>query len=139
MAGEAPSRRGLDPVPARIPRLPGAAAPREQHPPAPVATSGLPLDPAPPVPAARAAGTGGRSRSASSRPREFQLDKEPRDFIDSTVFAIRLRTESTFDRSALVRGIVKAIRRSGLDLAGRCNTEEEVTAYLLGVLGVGVG
>lgn len=124
MRDEAPPRRGLEPVPGRVPRLPGAGArPVESLPvgtPAPPRE--IPRAPAPPA----SAGDG-----RAVRPREFQLDKEPRDYLDTTAFAIRLRTEAAFDRSALLRGLVKAVLRSGLDVASRCDSEEDVIAYLL--------
>ena len=70
----------------------------------------------------------------SFRAREVQLDKESRDYVDSTVHGIRLRTETAFDRSTLVRGILKAVRRSGVDIASRCDSEDDVTEYLLRLL-----
>jgi hypothetical protein len=80
-------------------------------------------------PAAPAAG-GGRS----FRAREFQLDKESRDYVDSTVHSIRLRTETAFDRSTLVRGILTAVRRCGVDIAAHCDSEDDVADYLLRLL-----
>ena len=124
MPDEALPRRGLEPVPSRVPRLPGAARPAET---AVAQSPAAPPREVRPARAAEAVPADGRS----FRPREFQLDKEPRDYLDTTAFAIRLRTETTFDRSALVRGLVKAVLRSGLDVAGRCDSEEEVTEYLL--------
>jgi hypothetical protein len=119
-------RRGLEPVPGRIPPLPGAGQRREDRPPEPAPA---PAAVAPP-PAPRAPASAART-DRNVRPREFQLDKEPRDYVDTTVHAIRLRTETSFDRSALVRGILKAVRRSGLDIAARCDSEDDVTEYLL--------
>lgn len=119
-----PPRRGLEPVPGRVPRLPGAG-PRPSGP--AVADAAPPPPAAAPSGASPADGAGGRS----FRPKEFQLDKESRDYLDTTTFAIRLRTETGFDRSALVRGLLRGVLRSGLDVAGRCDSEEEVTQYLL--------
>ena len=120
-------RQGLEPVPARIPPLPGTSQRRDERPPADAA-------PTPQQPAAMertaAPAVGGRS----FRAREFQLDKESRDYVDSTVHSIRLRTETVFDRSTLVRGILKAVRRSGVDIAARCDSEDDVTEYLLRLL-----
>ncbi|HEX6036784.1 MAG TPA: hypothetical protein VFZ20_02065, partial [Longimicrobium sp.] len=98
-------RRGLEPVPGRIPPLPGTGHRRDDGPPPPEAAR-APAAVAPP-PASRAPVATGRTER-NVRPREFQLDKEPRDYVDTTVHAIRLRTETSFDRSALVRGILKA-------------------------------
>ena len=122
-------RRGLEPVPGRVPRLPGAG-PRPSG--AAVADSASP----PPVQTPSGASATAAADGRSFRPREFQLDKESRDYLDTTAFAIRLRTETGFDRSALVRGLLRAVLRSGLDVGGRCDSEEEVTEYLLRFLPV---
>lgn len=120
-------RRGLEPVPARIPPLPGMPQRRDERPPADAA-------PPPQQPAAMAPPAAPAVAGRSFRAREFQLDKESRDYVDSTVHSIRLRTETAFDRSALVRGILKAVRRSGVDIAARCDSENDVTEYLLRLL-----
>lgn len=110
-------RAGLEPIPGRVPPLPGA--PR----------SGAPVDSAPAAPA----GDPGRAERRSARPAyralESQVDPEIRRYLETTAFTIRMRTEGSFDRSALIRGIIRAIVRSGLDLAS-CDSEDEVTAAL---------
>lgn len=120
-------RRGLEPVPGRIPPLPGTGQRRDDGPPPEPARAPAAVAP----PSAPRAPTSAVRTDRNVRPREFQLDKEPRDYVETTVHAIRLRTETSFDRSALVRGILKAVRRSGVDIAARCDTEEDVTEYLL--------
>lgn len=131
---ESSQRRGLDPVPpARVPRLPGrgpapeppAAAAEPAHAPAAAATGSAPAE------RGASGSQGGGAAGRTLRPREFQLDKVERDWVDTTALAIRLRTETNFDRSALVRGILKAVRESGLGIGDRCATEQDVYAYVL--------
>jgi hypothetical protein len=133
---ESSQRRGLDPVPpARVPRLPGRGAPPE-----PPAGAIEPALAAPAILDGVRNERGGTAPSASARtlrPREFQLDKVERDWVDTTALAIRLRTETNFDRSALVRGILKAVRESGINIGDRCATEQEVYACMLQVLAQG--
>lgn len=110
-------RAGLDPIPGRVPPLPGGAARGT------AAAESVPPD------------VGDHSRNERRSPRtayralESQVDSEIRRFLGSTAFNIRLRTESSFDRSALLRGILRAVARSGVDLVN-CDSEEEVTAAL---------
>jgi hypothetical protein len=72
----------------------------------------------------------------TTSPREFKLHKEARDWVDTTAFTIRLRTRC-FDGSALLRGVLDAIRTSGIDIERHCESEEEVAAYLLQFLPAG--
>ena len=104
-------RSGLEPVPGRVPPLPGV--PRGS------ATPAVPRD----------TNVERRSARPAYRALEFQADAEIRRYLETTTFAIRLRTDGAFDRSALIRGILRAVLRSGVDLAG-CDTEDEVTAML---------
>lgn len=123
MADDRTLRRGLDPVPSRVPRLPGhtppsESAPTESHRPARRAVQS-----APPVP--------GTESARTHRPQEFQLDKRTRDWIDSTALAIRQTTGRGFSRSSVVRALVQAVLLSALDIASECASEEEITAYVL--------
>jgi hypothetical protein len=61
------------------------------------------------------------------------VDSEIRRYLETTAFTIRLRTESSFDRSALIRGILRAVLRSGIDLS-TCDSEDEVTSALARLL-----
>ena len=111
-------RRGLQQGPGGVPPLPGSGT-RSQAPAA--------------VPAPQPPDTSSLARRGL-RAREFQLDKAARDWVDTTAFAIRLRTERAFDGSALMRAILAALLRSGLEVADRCESEEDVTEYVLGNL-----
>lgn len=66
--------------------------------------------------------------------REFQLDKGERDWVDMTALAIRLRSDTNFDRSGLLRGILRAVREAGLDVESHCASEEDVATHLLEIL-----
>ncbi len=117
MADTAQRRTGLDPVPGRVPPLPGAsrgAAPTAAVAGGPTGEPGL---------AER------RSPRPTYRALESQVDSEVRRYLETTAFTIRMRTETSFDRSALIRGIIRAVLRSGVDLAN-CDSEEEVTSAL---------
>lgn len=116
---DAPQRRtGLDPIPARVPPLPGGPT-RAQ-------AAGEPAGAAASVEPVR---HDRRTPRQSYRAMESQVDSEIRRYVETTAFTIRLRTESTFDRSALMRGILRAVLRSGVDLSD-CDSEDEVTAAL---------
>ena len=121
MADTAQRRTGLDPIPGRVPPLPG----------------GTPRGPGPAEPAAGRASEHApverRSPRATYRALESQVDSEIRRYLEMTAFTIRLRTESSFDRSALLRGILRAVLRSGVDLS-HCDSEDEVTSALARVL-----
>jgi hypothetical protein len=116
MADTAQRRTGLDPIPGRVPPLPGG-----------------PRGPASGDAAAGPTGDHGRAERRSPRPTyralESQVDSEIRRYLETTAFTIRMRTESSFDRSALIRGIMRAILRSGVDLSN-CDSEDEVTSAL---------
>lgn len=122
MADTAQRRPGLDPIPGRVPPLPGGTG---RGPAESANTSG---------------GDHGRSERRSPRATyralESQVDSEIRRYLETTAFTIRLRTESSFDRSALLRGIVRAVLRSGVDLS-ECDSEDEVTYALARYLPAG--
>lgn len=122
-----PSRRhGLDPLPARIPPLPGGggggapAAPGRDE----FAGDAPSASPEPTPSSAR------RPGRPSYRSVESQLDADCRRFLELTAFQIKLRTETPFDRSALLRGILRAVLNSDIDFAGECETEQDVTDLL---------
>jgi len=123
---EVPPRRGLAPVPGRVPPLPSLPVDHAERHEQPQQDHGAHTrhvgDPAtsPPPSAQR----------RTTSPREFKLHKEARDWVDTTAFSIRLRTRC-FDGSALLRGVLDAIRTSGIDIERHCGSEEEVAAYLL--------
>lgn len=114
-------RTGLQPIPGRVPPLPGAA-PRNVAP-----ADAAPSSAGDHVP------TGSRSPRTAYRALESQVDSEIRRYLETTAFTIRLRTESSFDRSALIRGILRAVLRSGIDLS-TCDSEDEVTSALARLL-----
>lgn len=117
MADTAQRRTGLDPIPGRVPPLPGGA-PRVPA-----------VADAPAAPAGDPERAERRSPRQAYRALESQVDSEIRRYLETTAFTIRLRTEGSFDRSALLRGIVRAVLRSGVDLSN-CDTEDEVTLAL---------
>jgi hypothetical protein len=115
-------RRGLDPVPSRVPRLPSHTPPSESAP---------TESPRPERRAVHARLVPGTESAPPHTPQEFQLDKRTRDWIDSTALAIRQRTGRGFSRSSVVRAVVQAVLLSALDIANECASEEEITAYVL--------
>lgn len=123
---EVPPRRGLAPVPGRVPPLPSLPIdhtewhepPREDHGARTRHVGNLAMSPPP------------SAQRRTTSPREFKLHKEARDWVDTTAFSIRLRTRC-FDGSALLRGVLDAIRTSGIDIERHCGSEEDVAAYLL--------
>jgi hypothetical protein len=119
-------RRGLDPVPGRVPRLPGHTSPAEPVPDEPFRPEPRGVQSVPLVP--------GTEPRRTHRPQEFQLDKQTRDWIDCTAFAIRQRTGRGFNRSSLARALVQAVLRSGLDIDGQCASEEEIITYVMDFL-----
>ncbi len=122
-----PSRRqGLDPLPGRIPPLPGRANQDGAPPPRRPQRNAS----APAAAPEAAATTSPRTGRASYRSVESQLDAESRRFLELTAFQIKLRTETPFDRSALLRGILRAVLASDLDFASDCDTEQDVTDLL---------
>jgi hypothetical protein len=125
--GDAAQRRtGLDPLPGRVPPLPGGAS----------RSAAAGAEPAAAHTAKARAET--RSPRPAYRAIESQVDSEIRRYVETTAFTIRLRTEGPFDRSSLMRGILRAVLRSGLDLSD-CDSEEEVTAALARYLPPGGG
>jgi hypothetical protein len=116
-------RRGLDPVPSRVPRLPANSELVEAAQAERARSAGKPVQPPPLVSATDVA--------RSHRPQEFQLDKPARDWIDTTALAVRLRTGRGFNRSSLMRALVHAAQLSALKIGETCSSEEEITAYLL--------
>jgi hypothetical protein len=127
MTDSAQRRPGLEPIPGRVPPLPSAASR--------AASPGVMMDVAAPSGRGAPERRPGRIRY---RALESQVDSEVRDFLQTTAFTIRLRTESSFDRSALLRGILRAVLRSGVDLT-HCESEEEVTSTLARFLPPGAG
>lgn len=123
MADDRTLRRGLDPVPSRVPRLPGYTSPSEAAPTESPRSERRVVHSVPLVPGTESAHT--------HRPQEFQLDKRTRDWIDSTALAIRQRTGRSFSRSSVVRALVQAFLLSAIDIANECASEEEITAYVL--------
>jgi hypothetical protein len=125
MADPAQRRTGLDPLPGRVPPLPGGGQGR-------VAAGAAET--------ARTPATGqersDRRTRAAYRSMEFQVDSEIRGFLETTALTIRLRTECSFDRSALIRGILRALVASGIDLSD-CDSEDDVTAALARYLSPG--
>jgi|SRR5688500_3469807 hypothetical protein len=125
MADAAQRRTGLDPLPGRVPPLPGGGLGR--------AAAGV-------AETTRTPGTGperpDRRPRAAYRSMEFQVDSEIRRFLETTALTIRLRTECSFDRSALIRGILRALVASGIDLSD-CDSEDDVTAALARYLSPG--
>ena len=125
MAESTHRRSGLEPIPGRVPPLPGGGG-RAQS----VTETG-------------AAAAGGRAAAerrsgrTTYRALESQVDSEIRRYLETTAFTIRLRTES-FDRSALLRGILRAVLRSGVDLS-ECDSEDEITLALGRFLPSGAG
>lgn len=120
MADAAQRRTGLDPLPGRVPPLPGGGPGRA------AAVAETPRAPDRPD----------RRPRAAYRSMEFQVDSEIRRFLETTALTIRLRTECSFDRSALIRGILRALVASGIDLSD-CDSEDDVTAALARYLSTG--
>lgn len=123
MADDRTLRRGLDPVPSRVPRLPILTPPSESEPTESPRPERRAVQSARLVP--------GTESAQPHRPQEFQLDKRTRDWIDSTALAIRQRTGRGFSRSSVVRALVQAVLLSAIDVANECASEEEITAYVL--------
>lgn len=123
---ESHRRQGLDPLPGRIPPLPGGRG-TDSPPPPPRRER---RDASAPPAASDAPPSSARTGRATYRSVESQLDADSRRFLDLTAFEIKLRTDTPFDRSALLRGILRAVLESEIDFAGECDNEQEVADLL---------